>query len=86
MGFVFLPAFAQELHSIHFHGDVQAWSSNGDNVFGQGDSILLSGWSNAYQDRVVFVTPNSEFQITILDPDGLDFFKESIISDSQGNM
>ena len=87
MGFVFLPAFAQEPPSIHFHGDVQAWSSNSDNIFEQGDSILLSGWSGAYQDwGGVFVTPDSEFQITILDPDGLDFFKESIISDSQGNM
>ncbi len=86
IGFVFLPAFAQEDPSIHFHGDVQAWSSNGDNIFGQGDSILLSGWSGAYQDwGGIFVTPDSEFRITVLDPDGLDFFKESILSDSQGN-
>ncbi|MBI5147262.1 MAG: hypothetical protein HZA84_08640 [Thaumarchaeota archaeon] len=83
----FVPVFAQQ-DDVHFHGDLNAWNweSERENQFFRNDTILFSGWSNAYQDwGGVIQTPHSTFEIQILDPAGVSIFNDKFEADEQGN-
>ncbi|MEW6042976.1 MAG: PEFG-CTERM sorting domain-containing protein [Thermoproteota archaeon] len=74
---------------IHFHGDLNAWrgESERQNQFFRGDTILFSGWSNAYQDwGGIIQTPNSTFEVQILDPDGVGILNDKFEADEKGNI
>jgi len=78
-----------ENDDIHFHGDLNTWGgeSERENQFFRGDTILFSGWSNAYQDwGGVIQTPHSTFEVQIRDPDRVSIFNNKIEADDRGNI
>jgi predicted secreted protein with PEFG-CTERM motif len=84
-----MPSYAKN-GDIHFHGDLNARNGESErqNQFFREDTILFSGWSNAYQDwgTGMIQTPNSTFEVKIIDPDGKIIFENKFEADETGNV